>query len=501
MIERMRLSALVLMAIVTACTIAGDALQPTPTAVRVEPPIDQSIVVDDITTCGATDMRVASRHEIDATVDYTARTVSAVQTVTYSNRTGQPLNDVVFSVEANREPRVFTLSSITFADGSPAAFELVGKRLTVDLPAALEPGCAVSLTLTFDLRVPPVQNGVRAFRGYLGYTDRQINLANWLPTVAARPGGDWLVPDAALVGEQQVADVADWNLTLSVQNAPAELQIAAPGAVRTADDGSIAITHERARELAISLSDQFRLHSRTSGSMTVELYTFADTLVQTPDGVVDGAQSVLDAAVDAIGMFSDLFGPMNPDRLVIVEGDFPDGMEFSGLVFVSRDWFRTFNGTPQSYLIIIAVHEIAHQWWYARVGSDSANAPWLDEALATYSEYIYYEEFHPDLRDWWWSFRVDRFAPPDYQPAGSVGSSVYRFGTIREYINAVYLRGARMLHALRTELGTDAFFALLRRYADAGADRVVDADIFWGLLTPEQHVRIARIRDRYFGGQ
>ncbi|MCS7070865.1 MAG: hypothetical protein NZM00_05120, partial [Anaerolinea sp.] len=180
----------------TACTIAGDAVQPTPTARRVELQRYPAIVQDDIITCGTTDLQALSRHQVEAIVDYAAKTVSVVQTVTYGNRSSQDLNEIVFSVEVNREPRTFTLNGLTFVDGSPAAFELIGNRLTVDLPAPLEPGCAVSLTLEFELQIPAVRGGVQAYRGYFGYTERQLNLANWLPTVAVRVGSDWLVPDA-----------------------------------------------------------------------------------------------------------------------------------------------------------------------------------------------------------------------------------------------------------------------------------------------------------------
>jgi hypothetical protein len=32
-----------------------------------------------------------------------------------------------------------------------------------------------------------------------------------------------------------------------------------------------------------------------------------------------------------------------------------------------------------------AVHETAHQWWYALVGNDEYRHPWMDEALAQYT--------------------------------------------------------------------------------------------------------------------
>jgi aminopeptidase N len=136
------------------------------------------------------------------------------------------------------------------------------------------------------------------------------------------------------------------------------------------------------------------------------------------------------------------------------------------------------------------------KWWYAQVGSDQALTPWLDEALATYSEYIFYEEFHPDLADWWWGFRVRTFVPADYS-GRRVDSTVYEFATVRDYINAVYLRGAEMMHRIRGVLGNDAFFAWLRRYADAGAGQIVDEEFIWSVLTPDEQSAIQLIRTTF----
>ncbi|MCW5177358.1 gluzincin family metallopeptidase, partial [Burkholderia cenocepacia] len=100
---------------------------------------------------------------------------------------------------------------------------------------------------------------------------------------------------------------------------------------------------------------------------------------------------------------------------------------------------------------------------------------------ATYSEYIFIEEYFPNLKDWWWEFRVR-----SHTPQGYVDSTVYEFTSIREYINAVYLRGVMMLHAVRMDIGTEAFFELLRRYADVNSDKIAGATQFWSLMTPEQ---------------
>jgi len=46
----------------------------------------------------------------------------------------------------------------------------------------------------------------------------------------------------------------------------------------------------------------------------------------------------------------------------------------------------------KNYLTTLSVHETAHQWWDGLVGTDQALEPWLDEALATYAERIFYQK-------------------------------------------------------------------------------------------------------------
>jgi aminopeptidase N len=200
----------------------------------------------------------------------------------------------------------------------------------------------------------------------------------------------------------------------------------------------------------------------------------------------------LSAATLATEQYASLFGMPPNNRIVIVQGDFPDGMEFSGLAYVSTNWFYAFDGGVQNFLTMITVHEVAHQWWYAKVGNDAAYDPWLDEALSTYSEYIYVEEFYPQFREWWWSFRVAW-----YNPQGDVDSDVYEFDSGRGYINAVYLRGVQMLHNIREDIGTEEFFDLLAAYAQAGDGQIATPELFWSLLTPEQMEATAATREEF----
>lgn len=448
-------------------------------------PVNLTASVTPEAVCNLGEDIPTTRHTVSAELDYAARTVVVEQQLDYINRTPAALEDFVLNIEPNRFPGAFTLTSLEqIVDGESKTpeFDLTGRRLYLQLAAPLQRDCLLRLRLSFAITIPQVGGGLQAFKGYFGHSERQINLGHWLPTVALRAGGDWITRQAAFIGEQEVITSADWDVTLKVNNAADTLKVAAPGEITELASNHWQYISLNKRDFTLSLSEDFRLNQAVDrNGVSVEVYTFDDAIVQTGSGTLDSADHTLNISLQALESYSALFGDYPYQRLLVVQGDFPDGMEFSGIVFVSSDWFKRFTGDPAGYLTLITVHEVAHQWWYARVGNDPALAPWLDEALATYSEYVFLEEFYPELKDWWWEFRVEA-----YSPNGFVDSSVYEFSSIREYINAVYLRGVKMLHTLRQDMGTEAFFAWLRRYAEAGTGEVVTPSFFWSLLSPEE---------------
>ncbi len=503
--------------LLTACRPA-DALPPTATTVRVTATAPGNLPASparDLRTiaaqtpestpeteyCQISAAQPMTMHQVSASIDYQRHEVNVAQLIRTVNRSSDTLTDVVFDVEANRFPAIFKMARVESRLGV-ASYELTGRRLTIALEQPLEPGCLLDLELSFTLNVPEVGQGASAYGGYFGYTENQLNLGQWLPMLALRRGGEWIIHDVSAIGEQVVVDVADWDVILNISDAPDTLIVAAPGRLV---EPNAAANHrhyilENAREFTVSMSPRFQVQTaKSEAGVEVELYTFADQTAETAKGKIDNAQQALDAATQAMSMYSDLFGAFPYERYVVVEGDFPDGMEFSGIVFVSDQWFRTNTGTAESYLTIITVHETSHQWWYARVGSDQAINPWMDEALAAYSEYIFYEEHYPDLKKWWWAFRVDNYVGQNYN-GKRVDSSVYDFEKGRDYINAVYLRGAHMLDDLRGVLGTDVFFDWLRRYAQVGQNRVVTPDVFWSLLTADELAKTQAVRARYLSG-
>jgi len=114
----------------------------------------------------------------------------------------------------------------------------------------------------------------------------------------------------------------------------------------------------------------------------------------------------------------------------------------------------------------IIVHEMAHQWFGDRVAVKRWKHIWLNEGPATYAEWMWeshrggrtpqrqflntYRSFEPSSAFW-------------KLPIGDPGSN-------RIFDEAVYVRGAMVIQALRNRVGDCDFFSIMRHWVHANAD-------------------------------
>jgi hypothetical protein len=433
------------------------------------------------------------QYEAEATLELQRHTLSFTLETSYLNQVETPLNTVTFYLPLGDRPASFVLSTLSSAPPA-TSYEAKGRRLQITLADPLPPGCAIKVKLGGRVTLTPIAELTGGNFGYFGYSERQHNLGEWLPVLAPYLNGEWLIPKEWTVGETDVVGSADYRVTFRVNGAPSpqKLEVAGPGEVTRVDATTWRFEVNNARTFAVSVSASYLKDStitQTDGDqgLIIDLYRY-------PGGKDYAAPShALAVARDAASVYQRLFGQPPYRRIAVVQGDFPDGMEFSGLVFVSTKYFNQYEGKPDTWLTLITAHEIAHQWWYASVGSEQGQYPYLDESLAIYSELLYLEQKAPELVEWWWKWRIEL-----YKPSGFVDSTVYEFKQLRPYINAVYLRGAQLWGELRTGLGDEAFFKWLRDYADVGRGKIVTPKTLWGLLTPEQYAKTAAIRAKYF---
>lgn len=428
---------------------------------------------------------------LDLQMNYASKAAVVNETIAYPNWTGETLTALVLAVEPNLWSGGFNLKSLEI-DGQPITnytLENLSQRLEVPLPQPLLPGGTITITMTYGLILPQMQaysnpNEVRP--QIYGYSERQANFVDWYPFVVPyQPGQGWILHNPWFYGEHLVYDLADFDVSVTFTDGAAP-KVAASGAeIESTTASNHRFVLEAGRTFALSISDFFKVATRTVGDVTVYSYYF---------GIYDKpGEAMLQTTAEALETFSQSFGPYRHKTLTAVQGDFNDGMEFSGLYFISRDYFNLYDGTPKNYLVLIAAHETAHQWWFDSVADDQALEPWLDEALATYSEHIYYETVHPDLVDWWWGYRYFEF-----QQAGYVDTQIYDGGGQRPYWDKVYLTGARFLEDLRKKVGDEIFFAFLKDfYTEYVGKRVTGAD-FFRVLHQHTEADLADLMIQYF---
>jgi len=436
-----------------------------------------------------------TKYALDALFDYFQHSLSVIESITYVNHTPDTLTDLILVVEQNRREGVFNLESLTWKAGENIEeFDLTSDQLHVYLPQPLAPGEDINITIKYALELPQIPLPSDTIRPLpFGYTERQTNIVDWYPYIPPYRSGDgWLVNKNWWFGEHQVFDIADFQVRISLAEPVQDLVIAA-SAPAERDGDTYLYQLEAARSFALSASNQYIVQTKIIGDVTIYSYSF-------PYDEYAG-EEVLDNTADAVQLYNQLIKPYPHTSLSVVEADFLDGMEYDGLYFLSHGFYNLYDGTPKGYLTFIAAHETAHQWWYGLVGNDQALEPWLDEALCTYMEFLFYENIYADyppgsgqsLAGWWWDYRVNF-----YDPDGWVNRAIYDFDQFRPYRDAVYLNGAKFLDDLRVLVGDEAFFAFLRDYASHYNNQVATANDFFDILQENTNKDLDGLIEKYF---
>ena len=429
---------------------------------------------------------LASQYVISATLDYGWRFLTVEQEIRYPNTASEVISELTLVVQPNWRPNVFKLTRFTWDDGTPVEdYTLDIIQLRVPLPEPLQPGETLEIALAYELQLPPILTSEDWGPNPFGYTSRQINLTDWYPFVPPYIEGEgWLVHNPWYYGEHLVYPMADFEVSIQISNAPSGTLIAA-----SALDESQGDLHqyrlEKARNFVWSVSPEYRVFQDQVGDVRVFGYAF-------PYDVTAG-EAAFKVTVKSLELYQELFGPYPFDAMTMVQADFDHGMEYSGLYFLSKAFYNTYDGTASTYLVAIAAHETAHQWWYGLVGNDQALEPWLDEALCTYTEKLFYENLYPDSLDWWWDVRVYW-----YEPAGWVDSTIYNTAGYRPYRDAVYLNGAIFLDELRTLVGDEAFFAFLKDYVRRETNQLDTAEDFFSILREHSAAEWRSLLEKYF---
>ena len=339
----------------------------------------------------------------------------------------------------------FKITNLT-VNGEMAEFERKGQELTIIPAQMLANGEAFTTTVEYQGIPTPMTSKVLPFpTGWIVYENGIFVLSEPDGSASFFPVND------------HPLDKATYTIIVTV---PKPYEVAANGVLgETKDNGetttySFTVRDPMASYLTTINVHDFNLETMESESGIPIRNYYAATL---PDNI----NEPFERQGEMIDYFSELFGPYPFEvyGALVMDTEFGAALENQTMSIFGVDMvdLDDIEGTEA-----VVAHELAHQWFGDSVSVGDWSSIWLNEGFATYGEalWVEYDYGSEGLNEWVTDVYNEVKAYPDfYPPPGDPASNDLFNG-------GVYLRGGLTLHALRLEVGDDAFFEIVRTYYD-----------------------------------
>ena len=183
--------------------------------------------------------------------------------------------------------------------------------------------------------------------------------------------------------------------------------------------------------------------------------------------ITGGLRQEIDSSLarqgEILDLLSDAFGPYpfnTVGAIVDNQDDLFFALETQTRPVYSKLFWLDSEGNPTNGDFVV-VHELAHQWFGDDVALARWKDIWLNEGFATYAEWLWEEyEGRGTPQE---IFQASYDAIPADDPFWDV--VIGDPGVELLFDNAVYVRGAMTLQALRNEVGDQAFWETIRGWA------------------------------------
>ena len=402
--------------------------------------------------------------------------IHAIQDTRYTNPTGAALDSVYFRLFPNKPSygSELTFHKITI-DGTEPNLDYQAERTAVGLALSrpLQAGQAVEVHMEYDVTVP--RDNARGY-GTFNYQDGILLLSNFYAMAAVYDANGWNLSLAPDYGDPTYSETGLYTLEFT---APQQDSVITSGStIGRRDNGDGTVTWRCVsgpmRDMIVVVSERLASSSTAVGFTRVNSYYLPEHR--------ETGEAVLSYARDGLRAYQQSFGSYPFAELDVVEAPISaGGMEYPGLVMVAESQYQA----GGDYLEFVAVHEVAHQWWYSLVGNDQVNEPWLDESLANFSVVYYYEYVYDRTRA---ELVFKNYVRSRYQKALDLGhdnvvSQPVAAFSPEDYGYIVYGKGAVFFYELRQKLGDERMLAFLRAYLK---------DREYKLSTPDDLLRVAQ---------
>ena len=365
---------------------------------------------------------------VRAVLDYDSgtRTLRGTQTMTLTNRTGVPLEEIVLRAYMNGQDDASVIVS-----GASVGGEAVSLSEDADDPTVLRaawrwaPGETVELTFTLRIKHAKADGAALIL----------------LPAPAMWENGAWREDEYDALADPSYAAPFDYTVRV---------------------DGKTVAQMRGARDASFALNTGVKTRSRSVGSVQVTAMAQDASTART---LLAQTRAALES-LEAIGL------PYPYGALTVVQSETgrEDGLALSGLIALQADGDKE---TLRRRLTRL----IARETFGILIENDPWNAPWLSETLASIAELLAYrglrgtaayeERLYGDIE---LSTRLTR-------PYGvTVGAGVSHFGGDAEMTQVLREQGAAMLLGIEQAVGGETFISALQIYIRDNAGGVVTVE-------------------------
>ncbi len=355
-------------------------------------------------------------YEISAKLDPAKHLITATETLTYHNLTGQPQQTFPFHLYLNAfqpgstfmtEARLYgTRGAGPDLEWDPKHYgaitvdrleveglgDLTGKMgfiqpddynandhtvFQVTLPKPIAPGGSVQFRMDFHDQLPKVVERT-------GYSHDFQMIGQWFPKVGVWWKNAWNCHQFH-ANTEFFADFGTFDVKITL---PQNEIVGAGGDLVSSinnSDGTKTLTYhsEDVHDFSWAASPSFTVieDSWTGSQGPVQIH-----VLMSP-GHMSSASRYIAVLKGSLRLFDQWYGPYPYDRITVVDpphgGADAGGMEYPTLVTAGTLWFM-----PKGFLApeIVVQHEFGHQYWYGMVATNEFEDAWLDEGINSYTE-------------------------------------------------------------------------------------------------------------------
>lgn len=416
-----------------------------------------------------------NEYKIEVDLDTENMKYKGKQTITYVNNTNIDLGDIYFHLYPNAfkslkdapilfnvgeeiDPLIYKPGYIevekVMQKGKDLKWNIEGDKdtiLHVKLDKILEKGKSIELYLEYTVKLPTTKDR-------FGYHDKGINCGNWYPVVCVYDKEGWNLDPYYKVGDPFYSEISNYKVSITTPN---DIIVAASGKIISETEKGNKKTYKidgpLIRDFAWAASKDFVVKEKNVEDTIIKIYS-----INNDSNLINESLKI---GENSIRTFNKVFGKYPYGTYSIVNTEFPSGMEYPGIVFISNDYFHKH---LRDSLEKVIVHETAHQWWYGLVGNDQVDEPWLDEGLTTYSEVIYTNEVYGkrEAEDYY-SRDIKLGYEYGVQYLGKnevVNKPLSEFAGWDDYGILVYTRAAMFIDRIKEDFGEEALYKILNKY-------------------------------------